>query len=932
MAGRIEVAQGYVTIVPSLKGARARLEGELVPAATSAGKAAGSAMEKGISDGAAKGAKEAGQKVQDAIPKAGDAAGKDAGEKVAKGIREPVTKASDQVAKDVQSKLGKAFSGMGDKLKGMGGSIGGALSGVKGFWGDALADVGGQVKSSKLGQAFSGIADGAKSAFASVTGTAKGVAGFVGTAFSTAAKGVGTALGRVGAVASTAFSAVKGTVSTVVGHISSAFEGVASAIANGPIVKVAGVVGSALSTAVRGVAVGAAAAGTALVAVGKSAFDSYKDYEQLVGGMDTLFGDASNQMQIYAYDAFATAQMSANDYMELSTSFAASLLQSLDGDTSAAADAANRAVIDMADNANKMGTSMEDIENAYKGFSKQNFTMLDNLKLGYGGTKEEMQRLLKDAEAISGVEYDIDSFADITEAIHVVQEEMGIAGTSAEEAAHTISGSTEMMKSAWQNWVTGLARDDAHMDVLTSNLTTSIEAFASNVIPRVATIAGNALAQLPGLVAAVGPQLGQALLTIVDEATGGLGTKALEMLQPVTDALTGAFEGVSSWVSENAGPLGELGDKFGELGGKVSEFVGGAITTVGPVVEGIANGALAALPTVLDLAGAAFDAAGGLVGHFGDAISPLTDVLGPVADAVGGTVLDAFDKLAGVLEGIDWDGWSQGVKDALQGVVDFVSERIEEVKGFFQSVGEFIDDPIGSIQNGLGNLVGASYGADAALESNFSNMANGVQVSTSSMVGSIGNVNSTKLNNKTATFTANGNVIGGDPAGKVRNVNSAAAGLTSKSVDYSATGNITSSTTVADRIWGVVNAVGSMRSKSIEVTTNYRSTGSTAQPKAAGAIVRRFAEGAIFTKPTLTDVGLVGEDGAEAMYSNGRDTGIFPLTNRRFTGPFASEIASQVAGMTERRGDAIVFNVRSTDPGAVVDEMTRRLRLMGLAS
>ena len=183
----------------------------------------------------------------------------------------------------------------------------------------------------------------------------------------------------------------------------------------------------------------AVAAGAAAVKLGKEVIAAYADYEQLVGGVDTLFKDSSQEIQRYAANAYKTAGLSANEYMETVTGFSASLIQSLGGDTEKAAKYADMAITDMSDNANKMGTDMSSIQNAYQGFAKQNYTMLDNLKLGYGGTKQEMERLLADAEKISGVKYDISSYADVVEAIHVMQESMDIAGTTAKEAEATIS-------------------------------------------------------------------------------------------------------------------------------------------------------------------------------------------------------------------------------------------------------------------------------------------------------------------------------------------------------------------------------------------------------------------------------------------------------------------------------------------------------------
>ena len=243
-----------------------------------------------------------------------------------------------------------------------------------------------------------------------------------------------------------------------------------------------------LATAAKVGSVAVGAAGTAVVAIGKQAIEQYAEYEQLVGGVETLFKQSADTVMGYAENAYKTAGMSANEYMETVTSFSASLLQSLDGDTAAAAEKANLAITDMSDNANKMGTSMESIQNAYQGFAKQNYTMLDNLKLGFGGTKEEMQRLLDEAEKISGIEYDISSYADIVDAIHVVQTEMGITGTTAKEASTTIQGSIDSMKSAYENFVTGLGDQNADIAELSTKLLESAEVVAGNLLPVIENI------------------------------------------------------------------------------------------------------------------------------------------------------------------------------------------------------------------------------------------------------------------------------------------------------------------------------------------------------------------------------------------------------------------------------------------------------------
>ena len=281
--------------------------------------------------------------------------------------------------------------------------------------------------------------------------------------------------------------------------------------------NIGGIAKTGLKAVTGAFAAGYAAVGAAVAGLTKSAVENYAEYEQLVGGVGTLFKDSASTVMEYANNAYKTAGMSANEYMTTVTSFSASLLQSLGGDTAAAADKANLAITDMSDNANKMGTDMESIQNAYMGFAKQNYTMLDNLKLGYGGTKEEMSRLLADAQAISGVKYNTSSYADVVDAIHVIQTEMGITGTTALEASSTIQGSVTSAKAAWTNWVTGLADDSQDFDQLTQNLVESVSTAGKNMIPLItktlpnvvkgiSTLAGEALKQIPSFL----PDLAQA--------------------------------------------------------------------------------------------------------------------------------------------------------------------------------------------------------------------------------------------------------------------------------------------------------------------------------------------------------------------------------------------------------------------------------------
>ena len=257
-----------------------------------------------------------------------------------------------------------------------------------------------------------------------------------------------------------------------------------------------GALKSGLAVAAKAAAAATAAAAGAVIALTKSAVENYGEYEQLVGGVETLFKDSAGTVEEYANNAYKTAGLSANEYMETVTSFSASLLQSMGNDTQAAAEKADRAITDMSDNANKMGTDMQSIQNAYQGFAKQNYTMLDNLKLGYGGTKEEMQRLIDDANALNAAQgnytnYTIESYADIVDAIHTVQTEMGITGTTALEASTTIEGSVSAMKAAWGNFVTGLGNDNANISELSAQLIESVGTVAENVLPVVETVLKN---------------------------------------------------------------------------------------------------------------------------------------------------------------------------------------------------------------------------------------------------------------------------------------------------------------------------------------------------------------------------------------------------------------------------------------------------------
>lgn len=286
---------------------------------------------------------------------------------------------------------------------------------------------------------------------------------------------------------------------------------------------------------------------TAIVGTFKAALSQGAELQQSIGGIETLFKESSSKMKAYANEAYKTSGLSANEYMKNVTSFSASLLQSLGGDTSKAADISNMAMQDMADNMNKMGTPLQDIQNAYQGFAKQNYTMLDNLKLGYGGTKQEMERLLADAEKLTGVKYDINNLSDVYEAIHAVQTELGITGTTAKEAQTTLSGSFGMMKAAWQDLL-GKAAIGENLSQPIKNLVSSIVAFLQNAIPMIIQIAASLPVALVETLAQLAPTLLPMIVTQVTNLITGVGQAlptflevCLQLITELANGLIGAI-------------------------------------------------------------------------------------------------------------------------------------------------------------------------------------------------------------------------------------------------------------------------------------------------------------------------------------------------------------------------------------------------------
>lgn len=499
-----------------------------------------------------------------------------------------------------------------------------------------------------------------------------------------------------------------------------------------------------LGTVAKGAATAAVAGFTALTgavtAIGGAALSAYADYEQLVGGVDTLFGSASQTLQGYAAEAYKTCGMSANQYMTQATSFAASLVSSCSGDVAKAADYANMAMGDMSDNVNKMGSDMTDMQNAYQGFAKQNYTMLDNLKLGYGGTQAEMKRLIADANKLrqeqgKNADLTIDSYADVVEAIHTVQENMGITGTTAKEAATTISGSIGMAKAAWENFITGLGRDDVDFSQLTQQLLESIGAVATNVAPRVAQIGQGIITAFPvvlsGLGTVLAPIVSEALSTawnIAINALAGIGihlpsVDSSQMLSGINAAMdaakllltdpaaflekgnqlvqsvgSGIRAGVPKIVSEGLNVLTSLSQAFltgfpqiVSMGGQlVLSLVQGLMDSLpslieqGPqIVSNIANGISAAAGVLLDTGLQIIVAIGtGLVNAVPTLLANIPQILQAVWDAF---VAYQWVTLGGTL-----------VTSIGEGIAALGSQIPTKLKGFFDQAvnhaGEFVSN------------------------------------------------------------------------------------------------------------------------------------------------------------------------------------------------------------------------------------------------
>lgn len=605
-----------------------------------------------------------------------------------------------QVGAKIQTGLKEAISAAQQTLKGWGGSIAATVSGIAKpigaaitAWTQPIRDWG-----SRTGNTI-------RTAVATWTAPIRSFGGKIGSTIGDAAGKVGQKLAPVANVAKNYFGNIATAAGAVWSKLPAGAQTAAGAIGNSfknlAQNAVAHIKGLATG-AVAAIGAGVAAIGGTLVATGKQALGAYATWEQAVGGVDTLFKGASGTVQKYAAEAYKTAGVGANDYMNQVTSFAASLVSSLGGDTAKAAEMGNQAIIDMSDNANKMGTDIQTIQQTYQSLARGNYAMLDNLKLGYGGTKTEMQRLIADANKLPGVmkegnDLSIDSFADVTEAISRVQKSLGISGTTAKEAATTIEGSVNSMKAAWQNWLAGLGNENADMGALSQQLADSIGTALKNILPRVKVIAQSVVKAIPSLfsdLVTLLPEPFQNAINAIGSVFNGLG----EIFKPVQSAIAPL---IAAFMALGAGGIAPLLSKIPLLGGVLGGLSGPLSALGGPI--GIVVAALGTLiATVPELRNAFGTQVTGAFNLFKNTIAGMK----PTFDAFGKSLQDMFKQVmpvitASVAELIPVFG------DILQSLAPLIPTIIEPLMNALNSLMPLIGQLVSSLLPPLADIIAA---------------------------------------------------------------------------------------------------------------------------------------------------------------------------------------------------------------------------------
>ena len=576
-------------------------------------------------------------------------------------------------------------------------------------------------------------------------------------------------------------------------------------------------IGSSAIKVGKGLAVAGAAAATAVTALVSKSVGAFADYEQLTGGVETLFGAGGRSVEEYAqsvgksvsdiqgkYDslmsaqnavlenankAYMTAGMSANEYMDTVTGFSASLISSLGGDTNKAADYANSALVDMSDNANKMGTDMESIKNAYQGFAKQNYTMLDNLKLGYGGTQEEMKRLLSDAEKLTGQRYDISSFADITQAIHAIQTQMDITGTTAKEASTTISGSWGSLKAAFQNVLVGLTTGGDMFDQSLDALINTAVTFGQNIIPAIKGALSGVGYLIEGLAPVIGetipplindlaPTLANSAVSLISSLVNGLTQNATQFSECLSNIIIVAVAGISTVVPQLLDAASKIVSNLMQgLTNSMPQIVNGAVT----LVEGLVNGLVNNIPLlIMGAVQLVTSLANGLIEN-------LPRIIDAGVNLITGIISASYSMMPQIIQ-----GGMQLVVNLAVGLVRAIPQLIAAlpritgaiVKGF-KSVNWF--------DLGL-QLIKSIW---EGIKSIGSEMWNGVKEKTSELWGGVKNVVSEKLNNIKSAYDAHGRGLKGATFAAIEGVK-----------EYYRTGYDAINQLTGGKLGEVVNAVG----------------------------------------------------------------------------------------------------------------------------
>ena len=576
-------------------------------------------------------------------------------------------------------------------------------------------------------------------------------------------------------------------------------------------------IGSSAIKVGKGLAVAGAAAATAVTALVSKSVGAFADYEQLTGGVETLFGAGGRSVEEYAqsvgksvsdiqgkYDslmsaqnvvlenankAYMTAGMSANEYMDTVTGFSASLISSLGGDTNKAADYANSALVDMSDNANKMGTDMESIKNAYQGFAKQNYTMLDNLKLGYGGTQEEMKRLLSDAEKLTGQRYDISSFADITQAIHAIQTQMDITGTTAKQASTTISGSWGSLKAAFQNVLVGLTTGGDMFDQSLDALINTAVTFGQNIIPAIKGALSGVGYLIEGLAPVIGetipplindlaPTLANSAVSLISSLVNGLTQNATQFSECLSNMIIVAVAGISTVVPQLLDAASKIVSNLMQgLTNSMPQIVNGAVT----LIEGLVNGLVNNIPLlIMGAVQLVASLANGLIAN-------LPRIIDAGVNLITGIVSASYSMMP------------QIIQNGMQLVVNLAVGLVRAIPQLIAALPRIT----GAIVKGFKSVNWFDLGLQLiksiweGIKSIGSEMWNGVKEKTSELWGGVKNVVSEKLNNIKSAYDAHGGGLKGATFAAIEGVK-----------EYYRTGYDAINQLTGGKLGEVVNAVG----------------------------------------------------------------------------------------------------------------------------